>query len=305
VPTFNRRDLVVGAVESALAQTLGDLEVIVVDDGGSDGSNELLAQRFGSEPRVRLLRQANRGLAGARNTALAAARGRYVGFLDDDDRWLPTFVERQVALLESRPEAWVACANGRPIEPRPDIPADLRSWPGYRSDLGHQHLFTGGWTVPSGWLMVGDRARALRFDERFRRCEDHELLLRLCAAGGRIAMQPEVLFLFPGGHGGPGEQRLTADRAAMLAALRSVLELHLDEAPDPSAARHHLAKLEREQARVLLACGRGAEARPLVARWLRRRPLDPAAWRAWWRARSALRQGSSASASTSIRAPSS
>jgi GT2 family glycosyltransferase len=305
VPTLNRRAVVTGAVESALAQTVPDLEVIVVDDGGSDGTLEHLGERFHAEPRVKLIRQANRGLAGARNRALEASTGRFVGLLDDDDRWLPTFVERQVALLEAQPGAWVACANGRPEVHRAGRPADLVSWPGYRPDLDHLALFTGGWSVPSGWMLRGDQARALRFDERFRRCEDHELLLRVCAAGGRIAMQPEALFLYADAHDGPGEARLTADRAAMIASLRTALVLHQHEAPDPRAVRRHLQKLEREEVRAHLEQGRAGEVRRLATRWLLRRPFDRAAWHAWWRSRRARPQGTSASASTSINASSS
>ena len=86
IPTYQRRDLVVGAVRSVLAQTQSDLELIVVDDGSVDGTSEALAAL---DCELRYHRQPNRGVAAARNAGVALARGSIVAFLDSDDRWLP------------------------------------------------------------------------------------------------------------------------------------------------------------------------------------------------------------------------
>jgi glycosyltransferase involved in cell wall biosynthesis len=99
VPVFNGRDHVAAAIESALAQSMSRVEVVVVDDGSSDGSGELAESIAGRDSRVRVIRQENRGLSGARNTGVRESRGRYVGFLDADDLWLPEKLERQVPLL--------------------------------------------------------------------------------------------------------------------------------------------------------------------------------------------------------------
>src|SRR5262245_43720207 len=84
IPSFNRADLVVRAIECALGQTQPDDEVLVVDDGSTDDTAARL-ERFAG--RVRVLRQANAGAAAARNAGLAAARHRWVAFLDSDDLW--------------------------------------------------------------------------------------------------------------------------------------------------------------------------------------------------------------------------
>lgn len=104
IPTFNRADFVRIAVGTAVAQTYpaAGLEIIVVDDGGGDDTEAVLAREYGS--RVRYLKKTNGGVSEARNFGMKAARGAYIALLDDDDEWLPTKIERQVELLERRPE---------------------------------------------------------------------------------------------------------------------------------------------------------------------------------------------------------
>lgn len=104
IPTFNRARDVRIAVGTAVAQTYPErgLEIIVVDDGGTDDTEEVLRRAFGS--RVRYMKKANGGVSAARNAGMAAARGAYLALLDDDDEWTPTKIGRQVELLESRRE---------------------------------------------------------------------------------------------------------------------------------------------------------------------------------------------------------
>lgn len=96
IPTFNRAHCIARAVESVLNQTFTDCEVIVVDDGSTDATTEVLAP-FAS--RIRLLRQANAGVAAARNTGIRAARGRWIAFQDSDDEWHPDKLRRQTECL--------------------------------------------------------------------------------------------------------------------------------------------------------------------------------------------------------------
>ena len=91
IPVYNRASLVAGAIRSVLQQTHCSLEVLVVDDGSTDHTAEVILQV--ADERVRLIQQANCGTATARNTGLAAAKGEFIAFLDADDRWLPRFVE--------------------------------------------------------------------------------------------------------------------------------------------------------------------------------------------------------------------
>ena len=104
IPTFNRAQDVCIAVGTAVAQTYPAeaLEIVVVDDGGSDDTEAVLTRAFGA--RVRYLKKPNGGVSAARNFGMTAARGAYLALLDDDDEWTPTKIARQVEVLERRPE---------------------------------------------------------------------------------------------------------------------------------------------------------------------------------------------------------
>ena len=98
IPLYNKAPYVRRALDSVAAQTFTDFEVIVVDDGSTDGGAELVAA-YG-DSRVRLLRQANAGPGAARNRGIAEARGDILAFLDADDVWLPVFLEESMRLLD-------------------------------------------------------------------------------------------------------------------------------------------------------------------------------------------------------------
>jgi glycosyltransferase involved in cell wall biosynthesis len=104
VPTRNRAELCRRAVESVLWQTCQDWECIVIDDGGSDGTREMLPD----DPRIRYLWQEHRGANAARNAGIAEARGEYVAFLDSDDVYLPRYLELQLRTFERKPALGMA-----------------------------------------------------------------------------------------------------------------------------------------------------------------------------------------------------
>src|SRR5438132_11460312 len=102
IPTYNRAHVVVEAIDSALAQTFPDLEVIVVDDGSSDDTASRV--RGHPDPRVRYLVRPHAGVSATRNAGIAAARGTLLSFLDSDDLWRPDKLAREVAFLEAHPD---------------------------------------------------------------------------------------------------------------------------------------------------------------------------------------------------------
>jgi glycosyltransferase involved in cell wall biosynthesis len=97
IPVYNGAAFLAAALDSVLAQTYKDYEIVVVNDGSSDSSDKIL-KRYGAG--IRYHYQANQGLAATRNRLLSLSQGEYIAFLDQDDLWLPEMLEKQVALLE-------------------------------------------------------------------------------------------------------------------------------------------------------------------------------------------------------------
>lgn len=108
IPTYNRADYLREAIESVLAQTFRDFELIVVDDGSTDGTQELAASYNG---KLKYLRQQNSGPSAARNNGIKNAAGRYVAFLDSDDIWLPEMLAKQISLFRKNPAAGLAATG--------------------------------------------------------------------------------------------------------------------------------------------------------------------------------------------------
>lgn len=109
MPVYNTAKYVTSAVKSVLAQTYSDFELLIIDDAGTDNAIAL-CRRF-EDPRIRIISQENRGLAGARNTGIRNARGDYIAFLDSDDLWAPTKLARHVAHLKAAPSVGVSYAG--------------------------------------------------------------------------------------------------------------------------------------------------------------------------------------------------
>jgi glycosyltransferase involved in cell wall biosynthesis len=106
IATYNMGQFVADAIRSVLAQSFGELEVIVVDDGSVDDTQQAL-QVFADDPRVRLIRQENQGQPRAKNAGVRACRGRFIAFCDADDYWLPNKLELQLPLFADRPRVGV------------------------------------------------------------------------------------------------------------------------------------------------------------------------------------------------------
>ena len=181
VPVYNNERHAAAALRSVLAQTFHVWELLVVDDGSTDRTPDVLAQ-FAGEPRVTLMRQANAGPAAARNAGIRRARGEFVAFLDGDDEWLPAYLATLLALAERQPTAAVyycsaQCMDGDGRD-LPQVAAARRVAPG---DM-YVTLLRANFLVPSAVLA---RRAALEeaglFDpsEALRSAEDWDMWLRL------------------------------------------------------------------------------------------------------------------------------
>lgn len=116
--TFNRARLVQRAIASVLRQTYSQWELIIVDDGSTDGSERLLLRAAKADQRIIYIRHANRGLAESRNAGVAQASGEYVTFLDSDDELKTTHIKKRVAYMESRPSVDAMYGGLIPVGPR-------------------------------------------------------------------------------------------------------------------------------------------------------------------------------------------
>ena len=108
VPAYNAEKTIEGTLRSVLAQTATDLELIVVDDGSADSTPSLVAAIGATDSRVELITQSNQGTAGARNTGITRASSGYVSFLDNDDLWMPGYLEAMGHALDAAPGAGFA-----------------------------------------------------------------------------------------------------------------------------------------------------------------------------------------------------
>lgn len=107
MPVYNVEQYIEEALASVLAQTYLHLEIIVIDDQSPDQSINLIKQKF-NDPRIRVIQQENRGLAGARNTGIRHARGEYIAFLDSDDFWRADKIEQHMRLMRANPNCGVS-----------------------------------------------------------------------------------------------------------------------------------------------------------------------------------------------------
>jgi glycosyltransferase involved in cell wall biosynthesis len=128
IPTYNRGHVLGDAVRSVLAQTVTDLEVVVLDDGSRDDTAARVVREIG-DPRVRYLRQDNGGIPAARNAGAAAARAPLVAFLDDDDVWHPDKLAADVAFLAEHPEASAVFCDAEKYDGATYVPSFTRDAP--------------------------------------------------------------------------------------------------------------------------------------------------------------------------------
>jgi len=273
VPTHDRRGLLAVTLRSILGQRGVDLEVLVVDDGSSDGTAELVAGL--GDPRVRLLRhETAQGVAAARNRGIAEARGAWVAFCDDDDLWAPDKLARQLQAAHHSGRNWVYTGEVR-IDLRQQIMGRTRPPPPperVAARLPHWNLVPGGC---SGVIASKDTlAVAGRFDTRLRNLADWDLWIRLVRTGPP-AWVPSLLVGYRL-HGGSASR----DTALILAEVE-LLDRRDGVAVDRGDLEHYLGVL-------CLRSGRRRDALRHLARAARHGKIVPAGNGLVWMAQERL-----------------
>jgi glycosyltransferase involved in cell wall biosynthesis len=254
IPAYNAAPYVSRAIESALAQTYPPLEVIVVDDGSSDDTAEVVAAY---EPRVRLLRQDNGGPAAARNHGVRESVGEWIALLDADDSWLPKKLERQLRFVDDPKVAVVHCfREGRPSSETSFISFD---------QLWRYNCISNSSVIvrKTAFEKVG------RFDEDrdLISLEDYNLWLRLAAADWKIATCPEPLWRYGAAPGNLSSQTERFAKAELvnvdkIAALLSI---------DPQKVEAKRVAINEYYGRELLHSRQMTAARRLLSVPLRRK----------------------------------
>jgi len=239
IPCHNAEPWVAAAVESALAQTWEDIEVIAVNDGSTDGSAGVLRRLAG--PRVRVIDQPNSGASSARNSGLRAAGGEFIQFLDADDLLAPAKVAQQVALLANRGAGFVASARWARFRgdassaTQEDSPlfADLSA-----VDFLLLHTAGGHMMHPAAWLLPSAVALAAGpWDETLSLNDDGEYFARVCLASKGIAHASDSLTLYRSHL--PGSLSARRDRRSLDSLFRSceLVAEHLERAEDSPRTR--------------------------------------------------------------------
>ncbi|MDQ7032067.1 MAG: glycosyltransferase family A protein [Desulfonauticus sp.] len=196
IPTYNRAKFLGQAIESVLKQTYTCLELIVVDDGSTDRTWQIV--KHFSDKRIKYFYQENKGVAWARNWGVKVSRGEFIAFLDSDDFWLPQKLEKQLRFLQETDFLLVQC---------------LEKWfrRGKFVNQKRKHLMPAGWFWEKALEMclIGPSCVLLKrqvldkvgvFDETFPACEDYELWLRVLL-DYPVGLVPEALVVKRGGHG--------------------------------------------------------------------------------------------------------
>jgi glycosyltransferase involved in cell wall biosynthesis len=203
IPCFNVADTISRAIDSVLAQTLSDFELLFVDDGSTDDTSAIVLDLVRGTPlirtRARLLQQDNRGPGAARNLGMAQARGDFICFLDADDLWSPRYLARVGSIYEELPElgalavnAWHLNAGGYRlhIQARDNRPVLVDDY--FEARLaGTMAVHTSGVTIRN-WIP----GKIGCFREDLRRSQDTEYWARLAAAGVRWGFSPEPLVIY-------------------------------------------------------------------------------------------------------------
>lgn len=228
IPVYNRAGCIARALDSVLAQTRPADEIIVVDDGSNDQTVQILERYL---PRIKVIRQENRGVSAARNTGIRAAGGAWIAFLDSDDEWLPQKLELAEDYIRTHPdcsifqteEIWMR--KGRRVNPK------------------YKHKKRGGFIFKESLplCIVSPSAVVIKkqlfdtvglFDERLPVCEDYDLWLRI-SRNYPVGLDSKIGILKYGGHPDQLSQKFWGmDRFRIMA-----MEKQLDDPTLPVALR--------------------------------------------------------------------
>jgi len=231
IPNYNHACFVSDAIQSVLDQTYKNFEIIVVDDGSTDNSREVIAQ-FGDK--VQCIHQKNAGLSAARNTGIKASKGSLIGVLDADDMYEPVFLETLVGELQTNPNADGVYCGYQFVDEKNELLPQIENRP-VPGDGLYNALLDGNFFVPESIFLRRHVYDAVGlFDEVLRACEDWDVWLRVTKKF-RIVHSPQILTRHR-----VLANSMSTDPLRMLTARLAVLKKHVGDEPlvDDSSTVH-------------------------------------------------------------------
>jgi len=284
IPTYNRAGLLMEAIQSALAQSYRDLEVLVCDDGSSEDTG---ARVEALDPRVRYLKLPHAGRPGApRNRGIEAARGELIAFLDDDDLWEPDKLARQIELIDEQGLNLVY--TDRQLLPGGGVPAELVISPPLAGpDRLLDLVVAGHFPHVCTLLASSDLLREVGgFDETLATGEDLDLCLRLSLAARAGKVQAALVVIRRRPESLSNRSEAEAFQNAIRVLERALATIAMRRA-QRKRCRATLAALNTSLAAIMARNGDMPGARRAAAQAVRYRPVSRAAWAALAKARSA------------------
>jgi glycosyltransferase involved in cell wall biosynthesis len=283
MPVFNGGRYLAQAVESIVSQTFENFEFIIIDDGSTDDSRQILEKYASADPRIRLFSRANTGYTIALNEALGRARGTYLARMDADDVSLPRRFEKQAAFMDAHPQHVAVGCRVLLIDPDGEALGEVHPFESHeRIDAMHMGAGCGAViTHPSAMFRVSTLRELGGYRQDFEPAEDLDLFLRL-AEVGRLAKLPDVLLkyrvhLASVGHSRRVTQLLTMRRVVADARARRGLPAPAG-APDPEPVEPPVSDHYLGWASAAVKYGNRKTARKHLRAALRLSPLSIRGW---------------------------
>lgn len=277
-PTYNRAGFIAEAVESVLAQTMPDWELLIVDDGSTDNTLEALVS-YGKDSRIQYMYQTNQGQGAARNAALAKANGEFIGFLDSDDIWMPDKLERQIACFEDHPDVHIVHGD-ETIMDEGGREVSRINMSRYSGRITPQLLADNSVSITTALVRRECFVTLGHFDTRYEVADDYELWLRF-SARYRFHYDPRLV----AGYRVMADQ-ISSDKRRRFAANERIIGDFLasnGRCLSRSERRWGLARFYVRKARYFASLGERRTAWGAISRALGSAPTSPLTWRGLYR----------------------
>ena len=277
-PTYNRARFIGQAVESVLAQTMPDWELLLVDDGSTDNTREVV-EPYLADPRIHYFYQPNQGQSIARNNALEKARGDFIGFLDSDDLWCADKLEQQLALFENHPDVDIVHGDENMIDEQGQE-TSRENMRRYSGRITPQLLADNSVSITTALVRRGCFDEMGGFQASHGVADDYDLWLRF-SSRYRFHYEPGIVAAYR-----VMPDQISSDKRRRFAANEKIIKDFLDQYGSTLSLQERrwgLARFYCRSARYFASVSDRRRAAREVLKALWNGPLDSVVWRAVYR----------------------